>query len=145
MCRTCLIKLNSAVCNVEISDKFGQWMTEHGTSYIHLPLLLQLLYNMTHSNPFVPFGMQEFNDGTMIREGLKNLIELYIATNRSICSCTNLERLLFIIEELEITYLPIDINGDVDQVATPLVLTRRSDLRQLFKTHVVRSAMTQIK
>jgi hypothetical protein len=69
MCRTCLIKLNSAVCYVKISDKFGQWMTGHGTTYIHLPLLLQLLYDMTHPDPFVPFGMREYNAGTMIREG----------------------------------------------------------------------------
>jgi hypothetical protein len=145
MCQTCLIKLNTAVCNVEKSNKFGQWMMEHGTSYIHLPLPLQLFCNMTHPDPFVPFGMQEFNVGAAIHDRPKNLIEVYVANNASICTCTDLERLLFIIEELEITYLPINSNGDINRAATTLVLIRCSDLRQLFKTHVMKSATVQIK
>jgi hypothetical protein len=51
MCQTCLVKLNSAVCNVEISDEFGQRMTEHGTTNVHLSLLLQLFYDVAHPEP----------------------------------------------------------------------------------------------
>jgi hypothetical protein len=133
------------MCNVEMSDEFGLWMTEHGTASVHIPLPLQLIYDMTHADPFVPFDMQDFNVGVLICEGLKSLIESYITDNRSVCSCTDIERLLLIVEELEVTYLPIDSNGDVNRSGTPLVPTRHSDLRQLFKTHVMRSAMAQIK
>ena len=48
-------------------------------------------------------------------------------------------------DELEITYLPIDNNGDVDRSGTPSVFTRSSDLRPLFIDHVMGSAMNQIK
>jgi hypothetical protein len=51
---------------------------------------------------------------------------------------------LFIIDKLEITYLPIDSNGDVDCSGTPLILGRRSDLRQLLKTHTMNRAIAQI-
>ena len=81
----------------------------------------------------------------MIREGLKSPIELFIDNNDTLISCTDMDRLLFIVEELEIMYLPVDNNGDVDRSGTPLVLTRGSDLRSLFKDHVIRSTMNQIK
>jgi hypothetical protein len=77
---------------------------------------------MAHPEPFVPLAVREFNAGTMIHDGLKSLIEEYVGNNRSVCTCTDLERLLFIIEELDVTYLPINGNGDINQVATPLVL-----------------------
>jgi hypothetical protein len=58
---TCLIKLNNAICNVEMSDEFGQWMTVSDTASIHMSLPIQLFYNMAHPNPFVPLAMQEFS------------------------------------------------------------------------------------
>jgi hypothetical protein len=81
----------------------------------------------------------------VIREGLKSLIESFIDNNDTLISCTNMGHLLLIVEELEITYLPVDNNGDVDRLGTPLVLTRGLDLRSLFKDHVIRSTMNQIK
>jgi hypothetical protein len=81
----------------------------------------------------------------VIREGLKNMIESFIDNNDTIISCTDMDCLLLIVGELEIMYLPVDNNGDVDRSCTPLVLTRGSDLRSLFKDIVIRSTMNQIK
>jgi hypothetical protein len=144
MCRACLIKLNNDVCNVEMADEFGQWMTENDTANIHVPIPLQLIYDIAHPNPFEPLAMQDFNAGTIMRDYLNNLIEGDINNNRSICTCTDLDSLLFIIDELKITYLPIDSNGDVDRSGTPLILGRRSDLRPFLKTHTMNRAIAQI-
>jgi hypothetical protein len=73
------------------------------------------------------------------------MIESFIDNNDTIVSCTEMDPLLLIVEELGIMYLPIDNNGDVDRSGTPLVLTRGSDLHSLFKDHVIRSTMNQIK
>ena len=53
--------------------------------------------------------MRSVNIGTMICDHLKNLIEDYVDNNQAICICTNMECLLLIIDELEITYMPIDM------------------------------------
>ena len=80
----------------------------------------------------------------MIRDHLKDLIEDYVDNNRAICSCTNLDRLLFLIYELEITYMPIDNDGNIIHTATPLILDRHADLCPLFKTRVMNRAVTHI-
>jgi hypothetical protein len=144
MCQTCLIKLNNTICNIEMSDEFGQLMTESGTANVHVPLPHQLFCDMAHPDPFDKLAMRECNAGTIIRDYLRNLIEDYINDNRSICTCTDLERLLFILDELEITCLPIDGNGDVDRSGAPLLLDQHLDLRQFLKTHTMNHAITQI-
>jgi hypothetical protein len=88
--------------------------------------------------------MQTFNVGTMIRDHLKNLIEDCVDNNQTACTCTNLDRLLLLIYELEISYIPVDDNGNVDRTATPLILDRRSDLCPLFKICAVNRAIAHI-
>jgi hypothetical protein len=56
-----------------------------------------------------------------------------------------MDRLLLVVEELKITYSPIDRDGDVDELGIPVVLTQSSDLHALFKDHVIRSTVNQIK
>jgi hypothetical protein len=88
--------------------------------------------------------MQSFNVGTMIRDHLKNLIEDYVDNNQAICTCTNLERLLLLIYELEITYMPVDTDGNVINTATPFILDRHTDLCPLFKIHAMNHAIAHI-
>jgi hypothetical protein len=73
-------------------------------------------------DPFTLSSMQEFNVGTMICEYLKNLVEDYINSNRTICTCTDLDHLLLIINKLEITYMLVNGNGDVDGAGAPMIL-----------------------
>jgi hypothetical protein len=100
---------------------------------------------MTHEDPFAPMNMHIFNAGIVIREGLKSLIESFVDSNDTLVSCTDMDRLLLIVEELEIAHSPIDNNGDVDRSGAPLVLARGSDPRSLFNDHIARSIMNQIK
>jgi hypothetical protein len=77
---------------------------------------------MPLNDPFPSFSMRSFNVGAMIRDHLKNLIEDYVDNNQAICTWTNLEHLLLLIYELEITYMPVDIDSNVINTATPLIL-----------------------
>jgi hypothetical protein len=99
---------------------------------------------MTLDDPFPSFSMQSFNVGTMICDYLRNTIEDYVDNNQTACSCTNLDRLLLLIYELEITHMPIDNDGNVMYTATPLVLNRHTDLCPLFKTRAMNPAITQL-
>jgi hypothetical protein len=90
-------------------------MHDFGKNAIHIPIPLTLFHDMTHEHPFVPMNMQLFNAGIVIREGVKNLIERFIDNNGTLFICTDMDHLLLIVEELKITYLPIDNNGDVDR------------------------------
>jgi hypothetical protein len=67
-----------------------------------------------------------------------------VDNNQAICTCTNLERLLLLIYELEITYMPVDIDGDVVNTATPLILDRHTDLCPLFKIRAMNCAIAHI-
>ena len=122
MLQISLVKLNYVVCNIEIAGDFGLWITKHGTTEIQIPIPVQQYYDMTLDDLFSSFSMQSFNVGTMIQDHLKNLIEDYVDNSRAICTCTNLERLLLLIYELEITYMPFDIDDNVVNTATPLIL-----------------------
>jgi hypothetical protein len=144
MFRICLVKLSNVICNVEISDDFGLWITKDRTTHIQIPTPVQQYYNMTLDDPFPSFSMRTFNAGAMIRDHLKNLIEDYIDNNRTVCSCTKLDRLLLLIYELEITYVPIDYDGNIIHTTTPLILDRHADLCPLFKTHAMNHAITHI-
>ena len=90
---------------------------------------------MNDAGPFVALSARRFNVGILIREGLKELDESVINMNSTALSCTDTERLLLIVEEIEISYLPLNDTGDIDQSATPLVLHRSSDLCEIFKNN----------
>jgi hypothetical protein len=119
-------------------------MTKNGTTNIQIPMPVQQYYDMALDDPFPSFSMQAFNVGTMIRDHLKNLLEDYVDNNRTVCPCTNLDRLLLLIYELEITYMPVDDSGNIIRTATPLTLDQHSDLCQLFKTCAMNCAITHI-
>ena len=80
----------------------------------------------------------------MIRDHLKDMVEDYVDNNQGRCSCTNLNRLMLLLFELEITYVPIDDNGDILHTAAPLILDRHTDLCPLFKTRAMNRAMEDI-
>jgi hypothetical protein len=48
----CVVKLSNVVCNVEISDDFGLWMTKNGTAKIQIPIPTQQYYDATLEDPF---------------------------------------------------------------------------------------------
>jgi hypothetical protein len=128
MCRISLVRLNRTICKLDISGKFGEWLSDHGNQTIHVNMPLQVFHDMNAADPFVPMNVRRFNAGILIREGLKSQIELMIKKIPTIVSCTDNDRLLLIVEEINITYFPINCDGDVDRSATPLVLDQSSDL-----------------
>jgi hypothetical protein len=122
MCQMCLIRLNRTVCKLDISSKFGEWLTDHGNQTIHVNMPLQVIHDMNTEDPFIPMNVRRFNAGILIHEGLKSQIESIIEKNPTLVSCTDVDRLLLIVEEMEITYFPLNRDGDGDRSATPLVL-----------------------
>ena len=88
--------------------------------------------------------MRTFNVGAVIHDHLKALIEDYVDNNQKRCSCTNLNRLMLFLYELEITYVPIDDNGDVLRTAAPLILDRHVDLCPLFKICAMNRAIADL-
>jgi hypothetical protein len=145
MCRMCIIRLNRYVGKLDISGEFGEWLTDHVSQLIHVSVPLQVFHDMSNEDPFVPMNVPRFNVGIFIREGLKSQIESMIEKNPTIVNCTGIDRLLLIVEEMEITYFPLNGDGDIDQLATPLVLNLSSDLCALFKDHVIRTTTNQVK
>ena len=144
MFRICLTKLSNVVCNVEISDDFGLWMTKNGTTTIQIPIPTQQYYDVTLEDPYCSLSMRTFNVGAMIRGHLKDMIEDYVDNNQNRCSCANLNRLMLILFELEITYMPIDDNGDVLRTAAQLILDRHTDLCPLFKIHTMNRSIADL-
>ena len=144
MFRICLTKLSTVICNVEISDDFGLWMTKNGATTIQIPIPTQQHYDMTLEDPYYSLSMRTFNVGAMIRDHLKDMIEDYVDNDQNHCSCANLNRLMLLLFELEITYVPIDDNGDVLRTADPLILNRHTDLCPLLKIHAMNRSIADL-
>jgi hypothetical protein len=145
MFRICLTKLSNVICNVEISGDFGSWMTKNGTATIQIPIPTQQFYNIALEDPYRSFSMRTSNVGTMIRDHLKDLIEDFIDNGQSHCSCPNRDRLLLLLYALEITYLPIDGDGNILHTADPVILNRHTDLCELFKVRAMNRSITDLE
>jgi hypothetical protein len=83
---------------------------------------LQVFQDMNAADPFIPMNVRRFNAGKLIREGLKSQIESMIKKNPTIVSCTDVDCLLLIVEEMDIAHFPINRDGNVERSATPLAL-----------------------
>ena len=79
-----------------------------------------------------------------IREELRFQIEETVKANPNAASCTDINRLLLMVEEMEIAYFPLHSNGKVDRTAVPLVLDHNSDLTQIFKEHAMCATPVQL-
>jgi hypothetical protein len=144
MFRICINMLNNVICNIEISNDFGLWMTKNGTANIQVPLPVQLYYDIALDDPFSALSLRAMSVGTVIRDYLKNLIADYDNNNRTMCTRTDLSRLLPIIDELEITCVSVDSNGDVDHTGAPKIFCRRLDPHQLLKIHAMNCSIVNI-
>jgi hypothetical protein len=138
MCRIVIDKLTNLICNIEMSGDFGQWITKLGTVQCQIPIQTQLSHNGKLGNPCPDLTPQAMNVAASMCDGLKNRIEDYIAHNG--IACANLPCLMLIIDELENTHLIVDNNGEVNNAAGPHLLSRRSDLRRLFKIRAMNRA-----
>ena len=145
MFRICLTKLSNVICNIEISGDFGLWMTKNGTTAIQIPIPTQQYYDITLEDPYRSVSMRTFNVGAMIRDHLKDIIEDYVDNDQNHCSCANLNRLMLLLFELEITYLPIADNGNILRAVDPLILNRHTDLCPLFKVHAMNRSIADLK
>ena len=145
MFRVCLTKLSNVICNIEISGDFGLWMTKNGTTAIQIPIPTQQYYDITLEDPYRSFSMRTFNVGAMIRDHLKDAIEDFVDNGQNHCSCSNLNRLTLLLYALEITYLPIDDDGNILRTADPLILNRHTDLCPLFKAHAMNRSIADLE
>ena len=84
------------------------------------------------------------------REEIKSQIQALIEENPEHVVCTDIERILLMVEELEITYLPLQecgrgkTPGNIDRKATPLILDRSSDLSEILKDHTIYTTVLQL-
>ena len=100
---------------------------------------------ITLEDPYRSFSMRTFNVGAMIRDHLKDVIEDFVDNGQNHCSCSNLDRLILLLYALDITYLPIDNDGDILCTAEPLILNRHTDLCSLFKAHAMNRSIADLK
>jgi hypothetical protein len=144
MCRVCVMRLDKSYGKLDIAGKFGQWLTTDSSNEIHVHIPLNVFYDMDAEDPFIRMSVRKSNIAISIREGLKNRIESMVKSNAATVSCTDIDRLLLVVEEMEITYFPLQDDGSVDRTAIPLVLDRNSDLTKIFKEHVIHTTTGQI-
>ena len=144
MCRVCLIRLDKTFAKLEISGEFGQWLTANGSNEIHVHVPLNVFYDMEDENPLDAMQPRKSNVTMSIREELKFQIEEIVKASPDAASCTDINRLLLMVEEMEITYFPLHSNGKVDRTAVPLVLDQNSDLTQIFKEHTIYTTAVQL-
>ena len=127
MCRMCLIRLDKTYAKLEISGEFGQWLTANGSNEIHVRVPLNVFYDLEDENPLDAMQPQKSNVAMSIREELKFQIEEIVKASPDAASCTDINRLLLMVEEMEITYFHF----------IPMVLDRNSNLTQIFKEHAM--------
>ena len=120
-------------------------MTKNGTTAIQIPIPTQQYYDMALEDPYRSFSMRTFNAGAMIRDHLKDVIEDFVDNGQNHCCCTNLNRLTLLLYTLEITYLPIDDDGNTLRTAEPLILNRHTYLCPLFKVHAMNRSIADLK
>ena len=144
MCRVCLIRLDKTYANLEITGEFGQWITANGSNEIHVNIPLNVFYNMEEEHPLDGMQPQRSNVAMSICEELKFQIEEIIKANPEAARCTDINRPPLMVEEMEITYLPLNSDGKVNRSAVPLILDRNSDLTQIFKEHVIYTTSVQL-
>jgi hypothetical protein len=137
MCHMCIMRLDKSFGKLHISGKFGQWLTTDDSDEIHVHTQLNVFYDMEAEDPFGRMRPRKSNIAISICEGLKNEIESMVKSNAAAVSCTDINCLLLMVEEMEITYFPLQDDGSVDRTAAPLVLDRNSDLTQIFREHVI--------
>ena len=95
-------------------------------------------------NPLDTMQPRKSNVAMSIREELKFQIEEIVKASPDAASCMDINRLLLMVEEMEITYFPLQSDGKVDRAAVPLVLDRNSDLTKIFKAHVIYTTAVQL-
>ena len=103
-----------------------------------------MFYDLEAEDPFLRMKPRKNNVALVIREGLKDKIESLIKENSKLVKCTDIERLQLMMEEVKITYCPLQDDGNVDRSAPPLTLDRNSDLSQIFKEHVQYTTVGQL-
>ena len=123
-------------------------LTDDHTQAVHVRLPVGASYDIKDPHPMNTLQIRKSNVAMWIREDLKHQIQDIIEGNSEYVSCTDIDRLLLMVEEMKITCLPLqghgDAAGNVDRKATPLILNRNSDLSGIFKDHVAYTTMIQL-
>ena len=148
LCRMCITRLRQTFARINLIGPFGQWLTHNHSREVHVHLPLGTYYDLKSPRPMSTLRVRKSNIAMHIREDLKCQIQKVIEDNPEHVVCTDIERLLLIVEEMEIAYLPLqergNTAGNVDQNATPLILDRSSNLSEIFKDHAIYTTMIQL-
>ena len=144
MCRKCLIRLDKTYAKLEISGDFGQWLTANDSNEIHVRVPISVFYDTKAEHPLDAMRPRKSNVAMSIREELKCQIEEIVQASPDAASCMDISCLLLMVEEMEITYLPLQSDGRVDREAVPLVLDRNSDLTEIFTNHAIHTTAVQL-
>ena len=148
LCRICITRLRQTFARINLIGPFGQWLTHNHSREVHVHLPLGTYYDLKSPRPMSTLRVRKSNIAMHIREELKCQIQKVIEDNPEHVVCTDIERLLLMVEEMEITYLPLQERGktagNVDRNAAPLILDRSSDLSEIFKDHAIYTTMIQL-
>ena len=149
LCRICLTRLRQTFARINFVSPLGQWLTHDHSQEIHVQLPVGTYYDLKNPRPMSTLRICKDNIVMHIREEIKCQIQKVVEGNPTHVVCTDIEHLLLIVEEMEITYLPLQERGsktagNVDRNATPLILDRSSDLSEIFRDHVVYTTMIQL-
>ena len=89
-------------------------MTANGSNEIHVRVPISVYYDPEDENPLDAMQPRKSNVAMSIREELRFQIEEIVKASPDAASCTDINRLLLMVEEMEITYLPLQSDGRVD-------------------------------
>jgi hypothetical protein len=98
------MRLNKSYGKLNISGEFGQWLTTDGSNEIQVHIPLSVFYDTDAEDPFIRMNVQKSNITISIREGLKNKIESMVKSNAATVSCADIDRLLLVVEEMDIIF-----------------------------------------
>ena len=148
LCRINASRIRQTFAGINPVGPFGRWLTNNYSRAIHVRLPLSVYYDVNSSRPMRTLQIHKSNIAIHIREEIKSQIQTYIEDNPEYIVCTDIERVLLMVEEMEITYFPLQEDGktpgNVDRKATPLILGRSSDLSEILRDHTVYTTSIQL-
>jgi hypothetical protein len=98
ICRTCIVRLRQTFAKIELVVAFGRWLTDNYAQSVHVRLPVSAYYDIKDSRPMNTLQIRKSNITMWIRDDLKCQIQNVIEGNSEYVSCTDIDRLLMMVE-----------------------------------------------